>query len=262
MVIILSIVAIFIIILFLRWISLKKESFQGSQEMLKNDFSDNYIKWTKWIHAFCPVWQNMVKQSLQTEQNNISENEYISQMEGQYYQDSNGNIQKIQANTQQKHITLYKCVNDAYTSAIPSSYSDLSKLKTNLPHDTLIFKTTLDFMLFQINTSRQKVQDSLNGVATDSSDTIEGFYFNDIVGTCKSADFSGNVICNISTSPTYDTTDIMNKLNIKLQTLNSDIPDMMKKLNDVQSGIQELNKTKQSAEDGTLVNQINLPNLS
>lgn len=219
------------------------------------DFSSNYTTWTGWVGQFVPVWQSVIQQGLQTEQSNISEDDYILQIQQQYYQDSQGNIQKIPSGTTQTPLVLYRYSTIQYPSTIPVSYSDLTNLQNILPQDTSIFNTTLDFMTFQINSIKQQTQNALNGKMT-----VEGFYFDNIVGTCQSIDPSGDIVCNISPNSqgSQDTTNIVNSLNIQLQTLNSDIPNMTTKLQQIQTGLQDLNNTKQSAQDGSLANQINV----
>lgn len=222
------------------------------------DFSSNYTAWTGWIGQFVLVWQNVIQQGLQTEQGTISEDEYILQIQQQYYQDSQGNIQKIPEGVIKTPLVLYRYSTIQYSPTIPISYSDLTHLQNILPQDTSILNTTLDFMIFQINSIKHQTQSALNGKMT----VTEGFYFDNIVGTCQTVDPSGDIICNItpgSQGGSQDTTSITNSLNLQLQTLNSNIPSMTTKLQQIQAGLQDLNNIKQSAQDGSLANQVNLP---
>lgn len=190
--------------------------------------NNEYSIWVTWISDFCGVWTSVIQQAMQSEQGTVTATQYIQQM---------GSLHNT---------TLYNCDTISYPT-IP----DIQSLLSNLPVDMTIFKNTLDFMNIQINTIQQQTSGVFSG-----NMPVEGFSLQDTVATncgdnVGSQDISGQAV--------LITPQLITGVIQQLQVLNSYIPVLEADLERVKNGINNLNATKQSAQDGSIVGKIKMP---
>ena len=215
----------------------------GNTSSLDTILVAEYSKWLLWINSFCPVWNSMIQQALKSEQTSLTQEKYIQQIEA---------INKI---------TLYNC------NVIYPDKPDPEFLLKNLPNNADTFKTTLSFMNTQIATIKQQTAGALQGIPPSppsSSSQPEGFslmgyreHFTNVMAKCETS--GTTVVCSIPlTSP--DAIKSLKTAIGRLKVLNSVISTtLQQELATVKAGLADLNATKQSAEDGSIVGKVNMP---
>ena len=236
----------------------KNESTRDSMSTALKEMQKEYTVWANWINNFCSMWTEVIQQALQAEQTNITQAEYIVQLEIQYL-------------TQ-----LYTCGPQYPEKA------DYTFISQNLPSDTSVFGTTLDFMNMQIAKTLQQTQGALQGIAptpspvpasTSSQQSVESFESVPIqASSCTSE--NGNISCTFPLSASVSastsasasagttpqpTIEQINAVTAQLKGLNKNLDTLNQKMQQAQAGLAQLNQYKESAQNGTLINQVNIP---
>jgi ABC-type uncharacterized transport system fused permease/ATPase subunit len=129
--------------------------------------------------------------------------------------------------------------------------ADYTFISQTLPSDTTIFGTTLDFMNVQISRMIQQTEGALKGIAPSPPVLASGQ-----TSAEAFADVSGSSSQKTVQAPTHKE---VNAIISRLKGLNSSLDALNQKMQQAQAGIAQLNQYKESAQNGTLITQVSIP---
>lgn len=190
--------------------------------------NEEYSKYQKWLTSFCKSWNEIAQKAQQADQFPGSQQEYIQSLEAK------------------SGIKLYKCIPEWGEKPDPIFISQ------NIPEDATIFKNTIAFMKTQTDNIKKNTISAMEGQISGFQDFSPNCTLDASTLTCVFPLGPNGTILPVNLTPKV--------LADKLYTLNTQVAELTKPLQEVQANLADLNKTASKAQSGQLFKEINLPN--
>ena len=227
---IILVIIIFIVVLGYTKIKKNSEGFEEIQgleaeinpSVLLRDSSE-YQNFANWMNSFCGLWNSVIDQVMKVEQTTMTKDDYIAYLEN-------------------KNKKFFPKCNYTFDLKNPEP---LNVIK-NIPIGDEIYKNALDYMAQEIGRIKQQTQDALSGKKV-SVDTFD----NQCCSTCRCTAEPQNV--------TTARRDAAITIIERLKGINPILNNLNGRIAIVKSGLQDLQATKNRAESGEIVKDLNIP---
>ena len=228
--------------LFEQWAN--QQQSQQSQQPPPIDLATNktFKAFLQFHGTVCDMWNEVVQKSMDSDQTTLSKADYIQQME-----------QAIQP-----PMTLIQCASTL------SATTDPAALLQEIPTDIDPYKNTLTFLVTKTTGMLSKLEGALQG-------NIEQFATYEATVTCdptKQTCQGTNISCSVSSDPSGNNNNNNNNNNSQLlyqqilariTPILGEIPDIQPLYSQAQANITKLKEYSGKAQNGTLVNDVNIP---
>lgn len=185
---------------------------------LKDD--PDYQEFYKWHSSFCEIWMKVIDQSMKVDQTTLSAKEYI---------------QKLESSQNSKFI---KCSPEITRDPDPIAVIPL------IPDKPDLYLATLNYMSQRISSIKETTERALRGERP----------------TVPEEGFTNTQTCSIPCPPDTLKARAMaiTEIHERVKRFNPSIQTLVGQLQIVESGLRDLERYKQRAESGELINDINI----